>query len=63
MLGQTTPGTSSITSTKGYDERLRRLIPIRLSTGELTGYIGITEAKLPKEFHLSNVVTFPKKSA
>jgi hypothetical protein len=23
-------------------------IPIRLSTGELTGYIGITEAKLPK---------------
>jgi hypothetical protein len=32
-------------------------------TGELTGYIGVTEAKLPKEFHLSNVVTFPKKSA
>jgi hypothetical protein len=31
-------------------------IPIRLPTGELTGYIGITEAKLPKEFHLSNVV-------
>jgi hypothetical protein len=38
-------------------------IPIRLPTGELTGYIGITEAKLPKEFHLSNVVTFPKKPA
>ena len=38
-------------------------IPIRLPTGELTGYIGITEAKLPKEFHLSNVVTFPKKTA
>jgi hypothetical protein len=38
-------------------------IPIRLPTGELTGYIGITEAKLPKEFHLSKVVTFPKKSA
>jgi hypothetical protein len=37
--------------------------PIRLPTGELTGYIGITEAKLPKEFHLSNVVTFPKKTA
>jgi hypothetical protein len=36
-------------------------IPIKL--GELTGYIGITEAKLPKEFHLSNVVTFPKKTA
>ena len=34
-------------------------IPIKL--GELTGYI--TEAKLPKEFHLSNVVTFPKKTA
>jgi hypothetical protein len=42
----------------GYDERL---LPIKL--GELTGYIGITEAKLPKEFHLSNVVTFPKKTA
>jgi hypothetical protein len=26
-------------------------IPIRLPTGELTGYIGIPEAKLPKEFH------------
>jgi hypothetical protein len=38
-------------------------IPIRLPTGELTGYIGVTEAELPKEFHLSNVVTFPKKSA
>ena len=38
-------------------------IPIRLPTGELTGHIGITEAKLPKEFHLSNVVTFPKKIA
>jgi DNA primase len=38
-------------------------IPIRLPTGELTGYIGVKEAKLPKEFHLSNVVTFPKKSA
>jgi hypothetical protein len=36
-------------------------IPIRLPTGELTGYIGITEAKLPKEFHLSNVVTFPRR--
>jgi CheY-like chemotaxis protein len=38
-------------------------IPIRLPTGELTSYIGKTEAKLPKEFHLSNVVTFPKKTA
>jgi len=38
-------------------------IPIRLPTGELTGYIEITEAKLPKEFHLSNVLTFPKKTA
>jgi hypothetical protein len=28
-------------------------IPMRLPTGELTGYIAITEAKLPKEFHLS----------
>ena len=39
------------------------LIPIRLPTGELTGCIGITEGKVPKEFHLSNVVTFPKKTA
>jgi hypothetical protein len=39
-------------------------IPIRLPTGELTGYIGVIEAKIPNEFlHLSNVVTFPKKSA
>jgi CHC2 zinc finger len=38
-------------------------VPVRLPSGELTGYIGITEAKLPKTFHLSNVVTFPKKSA
>jgi hypothetical protein len=38
-------------------------IPIRLPTGELTGYIGITEGTVPKEFHLSNVVTSPKKSA
>jgi len=35
-------------------------VPVRLPSGELTGYIGITEAKLPKTFHLSNVVTFPK---
>jgi hypothetical protein len=38
-------------------------ISIRLPTAELTSYIGITEAKLPKEFHLSNVVAFPKKTA
>ena len=38
-------------------------IPIRLPTGELTGYIGTTERKLPKEFLLSKVVTLPKKSA
>jgi len=38
-------------------------VPIRLPTGELTGYIGITEGKVPKEFHLSRVVTFPKKTA
>ena len=36
-------------------------VPVRLPTGELTGYIGITEGKVPKEFHLSRVVTFPKK--
>jgi DNA primase len=38
-------------------------IPVRLPAGELTGYIGITEGKVPKDFHLSRVVTFPKKSA
>jgi len=26
--------------------------PVRLPTGELTGHVGIGEAKLPKEFHL-----------
>jgi hypothetical protein len=36
-------------------------IPIRLPTGELTGCVGITETKLPKEFHLSNVVTFQRR--
>ncbi len=36
-------------------------IPIRLPTGELAGYIRVTEAKLPKDFHLSNVVTFPRR--
>jgi hypothetical protein len=35
-------------------------IPIRLPTGELTGYIGVTGAKHSKEFHLSKVVTFQK---
>jgi len=43
---------------KGY-----AVVPVRLPTGELTGYIGITAGKVPKEFHLSRVVTFPKKSA
>jgi hypothetical protein len=38
-------------------------IPIGLPTGEFTGSIGITEAKLPKEFHLSNMVTLPNKTA
>ena len=36
-------------------------IPIRLPTGELTGYIGITEGKVLKEFHLSRVVTFQRR--
>jgi hypothetical protein len=35
--------------------------PVRLPSGELTVYIGVTEAKLPKTFHLSNVVTFPRR--
>jgi hypothetical protein len=38
-------------------------IPIRLPTGQLTGYIAITEAKLPKEFHPSNVVTLCVREA
>jgi hypothetical protein len=33
-------------------------VPVRLPTGELTGYIRITEGKVPKEFRLSGVVTF-----
>jgi hypothetical protein len=38
-------------------------VPVRLPTGELTGYIGIVEGKVPKEFHLFRVVTFPTKTA
>jgi hypothetical protein len=43
--------------------RMRRYvaIPVRLPTGELTDWRD--EAKLPKEFPLSNGVTFPRKSA
>jgi hypothetical protein len=40
------------------------LIPVRLETGELAGYIGITEAKLPRKFFLdTTVVPFPKRTA
>jgi hypothetical protein len=35
----------------------------RLSTGELTGYGESPRRSSPKEFHLSNVVTVPKKTA
>jgi DNA primase len=40
-------------------------VPVRLEDGTLAGYIGITEAKLPKAFHLipTNVVSFPKRTA
>ena len=41
----------------------RGVVDISLPAGELTDYIGIAEAKLPKEYRLSNVVIFPKKSA
>jgi hypothetical protein len=34
-------------------------IPIRLPTGELIGYIAITEAKLPEEFHPPTWSHFP----
>ena len=41
------------------------LVPVRLPDGSLAGYLGVTEARLPKEWHLTpqNVVQFPKKSA
>lgn len=37
-------------------------LPVRLPDGSLAGYVGITEAKLPKQWHLAsaNVVKFPK---
>lgn len=37
-------------------------VPIRLPDGSLAGYLGIQEAKLPKQWHLAsaNVVKFPK---
>jgi hypothetical protein len=38
-------------------------VPVRLPIGELTGYIGIAEGKVPKEFHPSGAVTFPQKTA
>jgi hypothetical protein len=39
-------------------------VPIRLEDGTLTGYLGITEAKLPPKWHLSpNVLPLQKKSA
>jgi DNA primase len=39
-------------------------IPVRLEDGTLSGYIGVTEAKLPPRWHLeTNVVAFPKKTA
>ncbi len=44
----------------GHDEGLCRH-SYQAPTGELAGYIGVTEAKLPKDFHLSNVVTFPRR--
>ena len=38
--------------------------PVRLEDGSLAGHIGITEARLPKEFFLDRkVVPFPKKTA
>src|SRR5665213_1900318 len=37
-------------------------VPLRLEDGTLAGYIGISEAKLPKTFHLTpgNILKFPK---
>jgi hypothetical protein len=50
-----------------HDE-LRAMAPgarlLAMSTNiVVTSYIGITEPKLPRASHLSNVVTFPKKTA
>jgi hypothetical protein len=36
-------------------------IPIRFPTGELIGYIGITEGNVPKEFHLPRWSHFPRR--
>jgi DNA primase len=40
-------------------------IPVRLEDGTLAGYVGITEAKLPKEWHgiATNVVPITRKTA
>jgi hypothetical protein len=40
-------------------------IPIRLPSGELAGYVGVTDiAKLPPRWHgINSVVPFPKKTA
>jgi hypothetical protein len=46
----------------GYAPRgLIVAIPIRLPTGELTGYIGVTEAKLPKSFTFPMWSHFPRR--
>lgn len=37
-------------------------VPVRLPDGMLSGYIGITEAKLPSRFRLPNVVPFKKQA-
>jgi hypothetical protein len=44
---------------EGYDEELRRH---SYQAADRRTH-RLTEAKLPKEFHLSNVVKFPKKTA
>ncbi|MEP2085057.1 MAG: CHC2 zinc finger domain-containing protein [Bauldia litoralis] len=44
-------------------------VPIRLPDGQLVGYLGVTEAKLPPKWQFTrgagapNVVSFPKKTA
>jgi DNA primase len=40
------------------------LVPIRLPTGELIGYLGVTECLTPQKWHLptQKVVSFPKKA-
>jgi hypothetical protein len=53
---------SSMPTLKSAKVRIRHGT-IRVAGTPIEAETRVTEAKLPKEFHLSNVVTFPKKTA